>query len=159
MAQPSLSHRRVELGEAVLDSLDHCGFQPDGAFWVHSEQLGGWRYYAVSTLADEIGSFPIYQALLRLYSELQLPKGFNIFDLHVVGRADPQISAIIGLARRQGRPSMVAVETTFGDRLTAHIYRLNQAPRGTKAKAAHAAFAKRVRALTGGRRRMLQAAE
>jgi hypothetical protein len=159
MAQSHLSDRRIDLGKAVLARLDRCGFQPDSALWLYSEQMGGWRYYVVSQMADEIGRFPVYQTLLRLYPELELPKGFNIFDLHVVGHDDPQVSAITRVVHQRGGRATIAADTGYGDRLTAYVYRLNKAPRGVKAKAARAAFAKRVRKLTGGRRRMLQAAE
>jgi hypothetical protein len=157
MAANEISETRVRLGQRVLDALDRAGLLPESAFWVHNPRQDRWTLLAVSKVAEDHGRWPVYQALLGLYPQLDWPRSFSIFSLEIEpARGSTTAAPILAQVRTASRRK-IAVRTGYGDELGVVALRVNEAPRSTAAERARREFRRAVLKV-GGRRRLLRAA-
>ncbi|MCC7368036.1 MAG: hypothetical protein IT306_06415 [Chloroflexi bacterium] len=88
----------LEAGRAIVNALEARGFVIDVAAWLQDDETGVWQLAISSPDGGQIGSRPIYAAILELLPALSISE-LDLSDFYVAG---PNQHIVRDLKRRVG---------------------------------------------------------
>lgn len=128
MAKTALVDKAVSDGERVVRKLDEMSTSVKGAFWLLSDDGGGWSLFVATPWVDQVGRINAYKRIGEALKSLGADVDIDLRDVSVVSPNSPLVrlfrSAIkTGEGINGIRFSKNVINGTFIE--DAYIYRMN----------------------------------
>jgi hypothetical protein len=96
---------QIEAGRRVIERLVESGIPVLAAGWVKESTRWQWYLYLVTPLVGEDGATtPVYRRIVDELRSGAQPPEVDVFQIKVVGPAEPVGQAILDAQRHRGRP-------------------------------------------------------
>jgi hypothetical protein len=145
MAARRLQKHLEEAGAKLLNALDDAGLAARGAAWIFDHNLRDWNFVVATSLIETMGRSHVYQRLLSVMKQMDLPAELTIADIHLISTESPLFKTISrGIIMTAG-PNYLQNCVFFGVLLDAVMYRWLGPPTKQEAKRADQVFKRRIK--------------